>query len=269
MKAILVDVTRCTGCERCVEACIEENGLDPDKAQVDRAVTKDGLSDNRLLSVPQVAEGRFVRLSCMHCLEPSCVSACLVGGITKTRQGPVVYDPDKCIGCRYCMLACPFHIPRYEWSNPVPLMRKCDMCSDRQNDGLVPACVEACPYEALSFGERDALLKDAHSLIESGGGRYLERVWGEHGGACVLYVSDVDLGVMGWPAPGTESIPSLTEPLIAKTPVIGFGVMGTLLGINWVIRRRMKLARERNGPQDGEGGGPAATSGSSSEGDRP
>lgn len=247
MKAILVDVTKCTGCERCVAACIEENGTDPVKAQIDRAVTKDGLSENRFLSVPMVEEGRFVRMSCMHCLEPACVSACLVGGITKTPDGPVVYDPDKCIGCRYCMLACPFHIPRYEWDAISPFMRKCALCHERLAEGGVPACVEACPHEALRFGSRDELLRDAHEIIAAGRGRYLDRVWGEHefGGTSVLYVSDVDLGVMGWPAPDTESIPSLTEPLIAKTPFIGLSVMGSLLGINWVIRRRMRLAGER------------------------
>ena len=246
MKAILVDVTKCTGCERCVAACIEENGLNEQKAQVDRAVTKDGLSDNRFLSVPKVDEGRFVRMSCMHCLEPSCVSACLVGGLTKTPDGPVVYDADKCIGCRYCMLACPFHIPRYEWDEAVPFVRKCSMCFDRLEDGLVPACVEACPNEALSFGERNALLREAHRTIEVGRERYMDRVWGEHefGGTSVLYISDVDLGVAGWPEPETESIPSLTEPLIAKTPFIGMGVMSSLLGINWVIQRRMRLAAE-------------------------
>jgi formate dehydrogenase iron-sulfur subunit len=246
MKAILVDVTKCTGCERCVEACIEENGLDPAKAQADRAVTKDGLSENRLLSVPKVEEGRFVRLSCMHCLEPSCVSACLVGGITKTSEGPVVYDPEKCIGCRYCMLACPFHIPRYEWSSAVPYMRKCAMCFERQEEERVPACVEACPHEALRFGDRTTLLREAHATISREPGRYIDRLWGEHefGGTCVLYLSDVDLGTMGWPSQETESIPSLTEPLIAKTPIIGLSVMGSLLGIDWVIRRRMRLARE-------------------------
>ena len=249
MKAILVDVTKCTGCERCVAACVEENGLDPLKAQADRAVSKDGLSENRLLSVPKVDEGRFVRMSCMHCLEPSCVSACLVGGLTKTPEGPVVYDPDKCIGCRYCMLACPFHIPRYEWDATAPFMRKCAMCFQRQTDGLPPACVEACPNDALLFGDRDRLLREAHGMIASGGGKYVDRVWGEHefGGTSVLYISDVDLGVVGWPGPETESIPSLTEPLIAKTPFIGLGVMGSLLGINWVIRRRMRLAGETGG----------------------
>jgi formate dehydrogenase iron-sulfur subunit len=249
MKAILVDVTRCTGCERCVAACIEENGTDPVKAQIDRAVTKDGLSENRFLSVPMVEEGRFVRLSCMHCLEPACVSACLVGGITKTPDGPVIYDPDKCIGCRYCMLACPFHIPRYEWDAISPFMRKCALCHQRLAEGGLPACVEACPQEALRFGDRKALLLEAHGIIAAGRGRYLDRVWGEHefGGTSVLYVSDVDLGVLGWPSPATVSIPSLTEPLIAKTPFIGLGVMGSLLGINWVIRRRMRLAGEAGG----------------------
>lgn len=249
MKAILVDVTKCTGCEQCVDACIEANGLDPLKAQVDRAITKDGLSDNRFLSVPKVDEGRFVRMSCMHCVEPSCVSACLVGGLTKTPDGPVVYDADKCIGCRYCMLACPFHIPRYEWEEAVPFVRKCSMCAERQKDGLIPACVEVCPNEALTFGERDALLKEAHRTIAAGRGRYVDRVWGEHefGGTSVLYISDVDLEVAGWPGEDAESIPSLTEPLIAKTPFIGMGVMSSLLGINWVIRRRMRLAAEGAG----------------------
>jgi len=260
MKAILVDVTKCTGCERCVDACVEENGGDPIQAQLDRATTKDGLSANRLLSVAQVADGRFARLTCMHCLEPSCVSACLVGSITKTPEGPVVYDPEKCIGCRYCMLACPFHIPRYEWSETTPFVRKCDMCFQRQLQGEVPACVDACPNEALQFGEREQLLGEAHRLIASGGGRYLDRVWGEHelGGTGVLYISDVDLGAVGWPEPETEAIPSLTEPLIAKTPGIGLGVMGVLLGINWVIRRRMRLAAEAAGEAtDADSGGEA------------
>ncbi len=172
------------------------------------------------------------------------MSACLVGGITKTPEGPVIYDPDRCIGCRYCMLACPFHIPRYEWDATVPFMRKCAMCFQRQAEGREPACVEACPTDALRFGPRPELLEAAHRMIADGPDRYLPRVWGEHefGGTSVLYLSDIDLAVAGWPGPDTESIPSLTEPLIAKTPFIGLGIMASLLGINWVIRRRMELA---------------------------
>ncbi|HEX9886459.1 MAG TPA: 4Fe-4S dicluster domain-containing protein [Longimicrobiales bacterium] len=244
MNAILVDVTRCTGCERCVAACVETNGLDAKRAWVDRATTRDGLSANRPLSILEVEDGRFARLSCMHCLEPSCVSACLVGGITKTPEGPVIYDPDRCIGCRYCMLACPFHVPRYEWHETAPFMVKCAMCFERGDEG--PACVEACPNAALTFGRREGLLREAHQRIAAAPGAYLPRVWGEHefGGTSVLYLSDVDLGAIGWPRVGTEPIPDLTEPLIAKTPLIGLGVAAGLLGVNWVIRRRMRLGAE-------------------------
>jgi formate dehydrogenase iron-sulfur subunit len=258
VNAILMDVTRCTGCERCVDACVDENGGDPLAARVTRAATRDGLSADRLLSLVPVADGRFARLGCMHCLEPACVSACLVGGITKTPEGPVVYDPDKCIGCRYCMLACPFHVPRYEWRETSPFMRKCAMCFERQEAGRPPACVEACPHDALRFGDRDRLLAEARALLSSRGGRYLPRIWGEHeyGGTSVLYISDVDLGSLGWPAPDVESIPSLTEPLIATTPFVGLGVMGTLLGIHWVIRRRMRLAAEAAGEGGPAGRGP-------------
>ena len=251
MNGMLVDVTKCTGCERCVAACTEANGLDPLLSQRDRASTRDGLSANRLVSLVEV-NGRFARDGCMHCLEPACVDACLVGGITKTPEGPVVYDPEKCIGCRYCMLACPFHVPRYQWSATVPFMMKCALCNQRLEQGRLPACVEACPSGALQFGSRDELLAEAHQRIAGHTGSYLPRVWGEHeyGGTSVLYISDVDLHLLGWPAAGMASIPSLTRPLIAKTPAIGLSVAGCLLSVNWVIRRRMKLAREKENCTD-------------------
>jgi len=247
MHGILVDVTRCTGCERCVEACIKVNKLDYDQAGIDRVRAPDGLSANRLATIVKLEDGHFARKSCMHCLEPSCVSACLVGGITKTGQGPVVYDPDKCIGCRYCMLACPFHIPRYEWDSTHPYMVKCMMCFDRIKDGLLPACVEACPNQAMSFGSRDKLLKEAHARIAKYPRRYKRHVWGEEefGGTSVMYISDVDLEELGWPHSAAPAIPELTEPLISKTPFIGLTVAAGILGINWIIGRRMKLAAEK------------------------
>ena len=245
--AILVDVTRCTACEQCVAACVQTNHMDAQKAEHDRATTRDGLSANRLSTVLPLPEGRFARKSCMHCLEPSCVSACLVGGITKTPEGPVVYDPDKCIGCRYCMLACPFHVPRYEWATTEPFMVKCDMCADRLAHGELPACVEACPQQALTFGGRDMLLAEAHRRIEQSPGTYCNHVWGEDefGGTSVLYISDVDLTPLGWPESPTAPIPSLTEPLIHKTPFLGLGVACSLVGLNWIVNRRNLLAAER------------------------
>lgn len=257
MNAILMDVTKCTGCERCVSACVESNGLDAVRARTDRAVTRDGLSANRPLSILQIEDGRFARMGCMHCLEPSCVSACLVGGITKTADGPVVYDPDKCIGCRYCMLACPFHVPRYEWDRTEPYMVKCGMCAAKVEKGGMPACVEACPEDAIVFGPRDVLLAEAHRRIDARTRGYLPRVWGEHefGGTSILYISDVDMAALGWPSERTEPIPSLTEPLIRKTPIIGAAVACGLLGINWVIARRVKLASEPHHPDDEGGAG--------------
>ena len=243
MYGILIDVTRCTGCEKCVAACVERNGKDPRLAEYDRAVTKDGLSSHRLLTVLKVDDGRFARKSCMHCLEPSCVSACLVGGLTKTADGAVVYDKDKCIGCRYCMLACPFHIPRYEWDKIVPFVAKCDLCLDRVTQGELPACVGACPNGALKFGERNELLKEAHALIGASPERYVNHVWGEEefGGTSVMYVADVDLALLGWPETKAVSIPSLTESLVHQTPFMGLGVAATLLGLNWIVKRRNKL----------------------------
>ena len=241
--AILVDVTRCTGCERCAVACAEANQRDIVAAETDRATTRDGLSANRWCTVVKAAEGRFARKSCMHCLDPSCVSACLVGSLQKTTDGPVVYDPDKCIGCRYCMLACPFHVPRYEWSRVAPLMRKCDLCAERLRRGERPACVEACPHDVLSFGPRDELLEQAHRLVRDTPGRYLPHVWGETelGGTSVLYVSDVDLAALGWPSATAPAIPALTEPVIEKTPALGGAVLMGVWGLSAIIERRQRL----------------------------
>ena len=247
MYTILFDVTKCSGCERCVSACIEVNHLNIDKANADRATIKDGLSANRLLSLLKIDEGRFARLSCMHCLEPSCVSACLVGGISKLPEGPVVYDPDKCIGCRYCMLACPFHIPRYEWDETIPFMKKCAMCYEKLQQKEIPACIQACPNDALIFGERNDILNRAHRIIKAKNTTYINHIWGEteFGGTSVLYISDIDLMKMGWPQKSNVAIPHLTEPLIEKTPFIGLTVAGCLVGLNWIIKRRIELADKK------------------------
>jgi formate dehydrogenase iron-sulfur subunit len=248
MDAILVDVTKCIGCEKCVEACIKKNDLNLDRSYFDRETSRDGLSADRLLSIKKIDTNRLARYSCMHCLDPACVSACIVGGITKSKEGPVIYDPDKCIGCRYCMLACPFHIPRYEWNNTKPFMKKCNMCYDRIKENKLPACVEACPQNAIIFGERNELLKHARSIINSNRNKYLHHVWGqkEYGGTSVLYISDIDLTKMGWPDKPVIPVPEHTEPLIEKTPVIGLTVGGFLVGLNWIIKRKNELAAENS-----------------------
>jgi Fe-S-cluster-containing dehydrogenase component len=139
-KGILLDTTRCIGCGACSLACKERNKLprtSPDPLS-------DTLSD-KTFSVVNRRGSRYVRKMCMHCDVPTCASACPVGAFQKTAAGPVVYDQDKCMGCRYCMLACPFNVPRYEWSKALPRVRKCDMCADRLAQGLSTACASVCP----------------------------------------------------------------------------------------------------------------------------
>jgi len=243
MFGILVDVTRCTGCEQCAQACVRAHDLSLELSDTDRAVTRDGLTANRWCTVLPMGEGRFARKSCMHCLEPACVSACLVGALKKTPEGPVIYDSDKCIGCRYCLLACPFHIPRYQWATTTPFVQKCTMCFDRLEKDQVPACVEACPHDALLFGERAALIRHGHRRIDQEKGRYIHHIWGEKefGGTSVLYLSDVDLSSLGWTDQNPRSIPAITEPLISKTPQIGLAVFVSLFGLHWIIERRTRL----------------------------
>jgi len=244
--AILTDTTLCTGCQRCVEACKRENKLGKD---VPRRWKRriDDLSSTRYTTVLRREEDHFVRQQCRHCLEPACVSACLVGALQKTPQGAVIYDGQRCMGCRYCMMACPFGIPRYDWEKPVPYIRKCDMCYQRVSEGGQPACVEACPQEATIFGPRDALREEAHRRIKEHPDRYVQKVFGETeiGGTSVIYISDIPLDFLAFkPELGDQPLPELTAAALSKVPPLIVGVGGVMTGIWWIIGRRMKLAEE-------------------------
>ena len=246
--AILIDVTRCTGCEACVEACKKENDLGEDLPR--RWKQKiDDLSATRYTTIARRPDDHFVRQFCRHCLEPACVSACIVAALTKTEEGPVIYDPKKCIGCRYCMMACPYGIPRYDWEQPTPYVKKCTLCYPRLKEGRPPACVEACPYEATFFGPRTEMLAEAHRLIEAEPERYLPRVFGEYeiGGTSVLYISDIPLDFLAFkPELGNEPLPQLTWAALSKVPPIVAGVGCIMTGVWWVVNRRMQLAEEKH-----------------------
>src|SRR3989304_8424532 len=151
-KAILVDITKCIGCGACQLACKTKNGLPEEEEKK--------LSSTAYTAVEE-KNGVYVRRLCMHCENPTCASVCPVGAIEKTSEGPVVYTSEKCIGCRYCMQACPFQVPRYEWDSTTPKMQKCNLCYDRVAEGQLPACVEACPTGASSFGDRNEILREA------------------------------------------------------------------------------------------------------------
>ncbi len=239
--AILVDVTRCTGCNKCVDACVNANQLGDPKHIPQQE--PDGLSVHRWLAITESPEGSFVRKSCRHCLSAACVSACPVGAMYRSPEGIVLYDQDKCMGCRYCMMACPFGIPRYEWDSATPVVGKCFLCSERLAEGKLPACVETCPEDVLTFGERSDLLAIAHERIAQSPEKYLPTVFGEFeaGGTALLYISNVPLDFLGFNgATGDEPYPELTWNWLEKFPVVTLGTAALMTGLFWIIGRRMQ-----------------------------
>ncbi len=250
--AILTDTTLCIGCEKCVEACRSENKLGEDVPRRWKSRIDD-LSSTRYTTIVRRPGSRFVRQQCRHCVDPACVSACLVGALQQPkdskgqRMGPVIYDSDRCMGCRYCMMACPYGIPRYTWEDPVPYIRKCDMCYDRVRKGGEPACVEACPEKATIFGQRDALIEEAYRRIQGSAGKYIDKVFGETeiGGTSVIYISDIPLDFLAFkPDLGNERLPELTWAALSKVPPLVLGVGAVMTGVWWIVGRRMKLAGE-------------------------
>jgi formate dehydrogenase iron-sulfur subunit len=245
--AILTDTTKCTGCHECVFACKKANALPPDVPR--RWDAEDGLSARNWTSIVDGPKNAFVRKQCRHCVEPACVSACPVGAMQKTAAGPVIYDSARCMGCRYCMMACPYGIPRYDWDAAVPYVRKCILCYSRLERGLQPACTEACPQKATIFGDRDSLIAEAHGRIAESPGRYIDKVWGEHdtGGTSVLMISNVDLGFLTGGGPlGTEPLPETTATAMHAVPFAFTGVLALMAGLNWMIGRREKVAKEES-----------------------
>jgi formate dehydrogenase iron-sulfur subunit len=261
--SILTDVTKCIGCDECVDACQEDNKLPPERPwRWLKSVTD--LSTARWTTVDRLdhdSGDRFVRRQCRHCLEPACVEACIVGALQKSPEGPIVYDRDICIGCRYCMIACPYEVPRYSWEDTVPYVQKCDFCHDRVlKEGKKPACVEACPTEATIFGTRDEMLAEARRRIAAEPGKYVQHVWGERevGGTSVLYVSDVPLNLTELDDPVTDEtpMPERTFKVLRHMPTVFVEMAVVMGGIYWVVERREKLARERAEQAGAEAEGP-------------
>jgi formate dehydrogenase iron-sulfur subunit len=237
-RGLLFDVTRCVGCHECAKACKATHQFPGTGEETE-------LDATTYTVVLDKGDDRYLRRMCMHCADPSCASACPVGAFTKTELGPVVYDGSKCLGCRYCMVACPFSVPRYEWSNPVPTVRKCDGCFDRQKTGQPTACTEACQFGATVGGTREELVAEAKRRIAENPGTYHPEVYGEHevGGTCVLILSPVPFEQLGMKVGlGTEPLPNLTMAALSKIPkVIGIGCVG-LSAIYWITHRRQDVA---------------------------
>ena len=254
--AILTDVTKCIGCEECVQACQKTYALPPEKPW--RWLKKiTDLSSSRWTTILRMDGNngdRFVRKQCRHCLEPACVEACIVGALQKTEEGPVIYDRNLCIGCRYCMVACPWEIPRYSWEDAVPYIQKCNLCYERvKNEGKPPACVEACPTQATVFGDRDELLAEAHRRLKAEPDKYIQHVWGEKevGGTSVLYVSDVPVKLSDLDKPITDltPMPQRTFKVLRHMPTVFFGMAAVMGGVWWIVGRRQKLMNQKKEDQ--------------------
>ncbi len=260
---ILFDATKCVGCRTCERACNEVNDrpqpdelkiTEPDWDDVTKAYEKlrrTGYSShtviNRFYMTGNDDKGNpiptYVKYQCMHCNNPACVSACIVGALRKQPDGSVYYDQGDCIGCRYCLQACPFQVPAYEYNDPItPAVLKCTLCEPRIEKGELPACVKACPMEAMTFGNREELLELAHGLIKKYPDRYQERVWGEQviGGTAWMYLlpksekNFADLYKLNF-AHLTEEIPPITEDIqhtIFKyfiPPIVFYGALGAIM----------------------------------------
>ena len=241
---LLLDTTLCTGCGACAAACKEQNSLP--LAIEDRTTAY-------TWTTVQSRAGVNVRRMCMHCLTPTCVSVCPVGAMRKTEAGPVVYDAERCIGCRYCVQACPFDVPKYQWDRAIPVVGKCVMCAPRLAKGEPTACASVCPTGATLFGERDALVAEAKRRIATEPGRYVDHVYGldEAGGTSVLMLSSVPFGALGLRENlPHEPLPGLTWNVLSKVPDIVL-LGGTLLyGIYWITKRRELVQRiEGAGPE--------------------
>ncbi len=265
----LVDTTLCIGCRQCESACNTRNKLPKSTINfADRTIFRSERRPsetaftvvNEFPGSPSPDQGNvketFVKVQCMHCLTPSCVSACIVGALTKASDGSIVYNPDICLGCRYCQVSCPFEIPAYEFDEPLtPRVRKCEFCTDRQKGiGANPACAASCPTEALVFGKRAELIHLARDRMAKRPDRYTETIYGEKevGGTSWLYLTGrpyTEVGLLKL----QETAPALrTEAIqhgIFKYGFFPIAFYGLLSGIMW-FNNRKENPDSGHGPSD-------------------
>jgi formate dehydrogenase iron-sulfur subunit len=271
IRTTLVDVNNCIGCKACQVACKQWNDREGESTEL---LVQLGFQNPPALSAktytlisaheipddaaPGGLRYTFAMRRCFHCLEPACVSACPTTALFRQEDGPVVYSAEKCIGCRYCMLACPWDVPTAEWDSLAPKIQKCTHCADRTDQPLplarngqalsphetelfketmaVPACVKACPADALVYGEREEMLKEARRRIAARPDRYVDHIYGEKeaGGTSVLYVSNVPFEKLGFPDVGNKSYPGFSKPALTAVPPAVMAV-GAMLGAAYVF----------------------------------
>nr|NQU91081.1 4Fe-4S dicluster domain-containing protein [Bacteroidota bacterium] len=234
---ILFDSFLCGGCQTCEYTCAEIHNLpEPVDAPEIGVTRKINETRRTVVNAYETSEGEVdVKRQCMHCNEPACVSACLTQAMFKTKEGPVIWREDKCMGCRYCMISCPFDIPKFEYNSPNPKITKCDMCYDRIQEGKIPACVETCPAEALLFGKRSDLIKEANKRVHEFPDWYVDDIYGDNeaGGTGLLYLAQVPFEDIGFNT-GIQksSFPELSKGFLYSVPFVFVLWPTLLLGIH-------------------------------------
>lgn len=248
---VLVDTTVCIGCGNCESACREAHNLPPIKGEINQQLIQktSRRPDETSLTVVNKFSNKtekdiFVKVQCMHCDHPACVSACIVGAFSKEEDGSVIWDTDKCIGCRYCMVACPFQVPAFEYEKAInPSILKCDLCFKRTAEGLLPACVENCPMEVMLYGPRSELVRIARQRIKKFPDRYVNHLYGETevGGTSWMYLASTNFSDLKFPKLGKNEAPGVSESIqhgifsYFIPPVSLYALLG---GIMWITKRK-------------------------------
>jgi len=254
---VLVDLTRCVGCRSCEAACNKEQGLPaPARAFDDMSVldhkrrTSEGAYTvvNRY-DIPGSDHPLFRKIQCNHCNEPACLTSCFVNAYTKTPEGAVIYDPTVCVGCRTCMVACPFYIPAYSYSSVLnPVIKKCIFCYDtRLKFGRPPACVEACPREVLTFGKRKDLVELGHERISQNPDLYEHHLYGENevGGTAWMYLSSAPFDQVGFDTDlGNQPILSYVKEFLTVVPMVLTIWPALFAGFHLLATRKEGLKKE-------------------------
>ena len=244
---MLYDATLCIGCRACVTACKTANNMPGNL--YDPPNDLNGETKNIIKLYEEDGEKSYMKQQCMHCIDPGCVNACMIGAFKKREFGIVTWDKDRCIGCRYCQVACPYNIPKFQWDTPVPEIVKCELCNHMLARGEEPGCVQACPKEAVIFGTYEELLADARQRVADHPERYYPagapQIFGdtEGGGTQVLYLAGVDFEKLGLPELGDDGVGvqmraiqhGIYRGFIA--PVALYGILGAVL---WRNRRAAK-----------------------------